>query len=266
MAQARFSIREAVAEGFAFWRTHWLKAIGSLTLLATVVLVTSFQSGTPAGAVVSILLVSIAQLPAMGAFYRIALEGEGGDPASGNGPLGLQWKGLETRLLGVFGLTFLLSVIIVMVVLFVAAAITAGLVAGDPDAVGSPEALMAGLGQGGRMALNLIALAVLFGLVVLAARLSMATPATVAQRRIRFLSSLTMTRGMAVPIFATLFVINAPILLIQFLGSSLLGRQDPVMAIAVNAVVAAIGVYFYIPILVGAMSHIYRKLSAEGVA
>ena len=60
MAQARFSIREAVAEGFAFWRAHWRKAVGALAVAAVA---SSFAAtGQPALVVVGAAVLIITGL------------------------------------------------------------------------------------------------------------------------------------------------------------------------------------------------------------
>ena len=261
MSQARFSVRTAVAEGFEFWRANVLRAIGPL-VIAAVALVVLLTARTQAVLVAGFLVYVLAGLAAQGALYRISLAGTGAEPPEHNGPFGLQWRATETRFVAVGLLATALLAIVVIIGVFLIATLLVGLV-GIPAATAAttPDMLLAGLTPTGAFLFNASALLVMAGLLVLNARLSMAVPATAAANRVRFLSSIGMTRGSVLRILGVTLLINLPIIILQILAGEfgkLMHGTDATLW--TQLVVGIVSTFFYVPISVGALSYIYRRL------
>lgn len=266
MAQARFSIREAVAEGFAFWRAHWRKAVGALAVAAVA---SSFAAtGQPVLVIAGATVEFLALILAHAVYYRIALADLGAESASVNRPLGFQWGALEGRLLLVnllIGVVFLVMMIVAMFMLFVLiAAVSDG--APPPQVETLPE-LYAALGPQGRLVLTVGMVVMLASMLLIWARFSMAAPMTAARNGVNVFSSLPLTRGSALRLAAVWLVVRAPVFLLLVLAQqfgTLVG--DPATGLLATLAVGLIGVFFIQPILVGSMAYIYRRLSAGAVA
>lgn len=260
MSQARFSVRTAVAEGFDFWRAQGLRVIGSLSIGAVAALVANVAPLKVAVAASAINFIAL--LMAQGALFRIALAPVGAESADRNGPLGIQWRGLESRLLGMTLLLVVLLLIIAVVATFVLAVVLLGFVGSDVAAnATSPEALMASISPTARFVFNFGLTLCLLGILVLVLRLTMAAPATAAEGGIRLLNTLGLTKGSVIRILAAVLVVNLPIFALQ--GLALGFRQithSPETDHWAEGVAAAMSTFFYIPISVGMTSYIYRRL------
>jgi len=272
MAKARFSIPAAAADGIEFWRTNWRKVPGALALAA--IASVAMQANLPADGqpqitaqfIAGMLIVMLAQIPAQAALLRIALHDLGAEPPARNGPFGLQWRMLETRLLAASALTVLLVFVVTAVTAFLMLALTAGFLSGiDPKTLTTPEAVAAHLSPSGALVLQLVLLAFLIGVVVLSLRLSLVQPATAVANRTQVFSSLRLTRGAILPIFGTLLLINLPLLILEVLGELVAG-SDPMLRVGVGLVLGGIAPFFLIPISVGVTAHIYRRLTSAGGA
>lgn len=261
MTQDRFSVREAVAEGFDFWRRHGRKAVGPLAVSAAGLgaIGVGHDAATLA---VGLGLYGLGALMAQGSLYRLALDGA--EPASRNGPLGFQWRGLETRLLAVTLLTLFLLAVVAFVAAFVLAALLIGFVGGETAATAtSPEALRASLTGVGDFLFNAAAVTMVLVMVAIGTRLALAAPATAAEGRVRFLSSAGLTRGLVLRILAATVVINLPVFVLQALAAVFGGlTHSPANGAVAQMIVSVIAVFFYVPISVGMLSHIYRRLAA----
>lgn len=269
MAQARFSVRTAVAEGIEFWRTNWRKTAGGLSLAAIVGAVVQLNlpsTISPAflpTVLMGVALMSLAQIPAQAALYRIALADVGAEPPERNGPFGLQWRGLETNLLVAGVLICIFVAVLFMVAAFAMLALMAGFASGidTKTLAASPEAVSASLSPNALMVMNLVILIFMVALIVLTLRLSLVQAATAAARRTQVFSSMKLTKGALLPIFGVTLVINLPLLLIQFVGVAIAGG-DQALAEGMGVVLSALSPFFLLPISVGAMAYIYRRLSA----
>lgn len=260
MAQARFSVRTAVAEGFDFWRRSGLRAAGPLALAAGAGVAAALQP-TLAAATGFLLVNLLANIAAQAALYRIALGGAGAEPPTRNGPLGLQWRWLETRLVGLLLLVGLVLLAVVFAASFAVALLVLpfGGLAAAPEGA-TPEQVLAGLTPAARLAFNLGLVACMVGLLVLAARLSIAWPATAAEGRIRLWSVFRLTRGETAPILGAVLLVNLPVFAIQglalafgqFAGAET-GRWADILG-------RAIATFYFVPIFVGMTSHIYLRL------
>lgn len=263
MSQARFSVRTAVAEGFGFWRGNVLKAAGPLLIVSGLALKTTVAPvQSAAGAMGLNLLALLAFVAAQGALYRIALAPAGAESPDRNGPFGLQWRWLESRLLALTLLTVLLLFIVGVVVTFLLAVVLLGFVGGEVAVnAASPDALMASLSPTGQAVFNIGLLLCFVGVLVLVMRLTMAAPATAAEGRIRMLSTLGLTRGSVLRLLAAVILVNLPVFALQGLA---LAWTSLTHAPATNhwpeGLAAALSPFFYLPISVGMTSYVYQRL------
>ncbi|MDP1736375.1 MAG: hypothetical protein Q8L23_02930 [Caulobacter sp.] len=263
MSQARFSVRTAVAEGFDFWRRNALKAVGPLAIAAAAAFAATLLQGRLA--LIALAVNFIALVMAQGALYRLALEGAGAEPADRNGPLGLQWRWLETRLAMVIILLLLVLAISATVMVFFLVVALLGIVGGEAAiTAASPEALMAGLSPMAVLAFNSGVLLAFLGLLVVIMRLAMAAPATAATGRLQFLRTLPLTRGSVMRLMLAVLLVNLPIFAVQGLAWGYIritGEQG--FAPWADGVTAALTPAFFIPIAIGMTSYIYLRLRGD---
>jgi len=260
MSQARFSVRTAVAEGFEFWRANVLRATGPLAVALVGLTLLLFGKTVP-WILVGIALYALAGVLVQATLFRIALSDEGGAIAS-PGLFGIQWSMVETRL----AIVALLTAVTLAFGLF-----SAGValdVLGKALAFASAGSLAAPLDESlsalsplARLVYGLAALALVSGLFVLNARLSMAAPTTIAEGRVRFLAALGASRGATVRMVAASFLALLPVIAGQFLASWYVGKtQNPNATAWSQLIVGIISTFFYVPISVGMTSYIYRRL------
>lgn len=263
MSQARFSVRSAVAEGFDFWRRNALRAAGPLALAAAAAFASTMLQGKAALIALGVNFVGLVM--AQGALYRLALQGAGAEPATRNGPLGLQWRWLETRLAMVIILLLLVLVFAATVMIFFLVTALLGFVGREAAmSATSPEALLAGLSPTANFAFNSGVFLAFLGLLVLTMRLAMAGPATAATGRFQFLNTLKLTRGSVLRLFVSILAVNLPIFAVQGLAWAWSRVADtPGFAVWLDAVAAALTPAFFIPIAVGMTSHIYLRLRGD---
>lgn len=266
MTKARFSIRTAIAEGFEFWRQHWRKAAGPLSLaVASYLAYVTALTAQPTIGLLALLGYFVSHLVARTAFYRIAMAGQGGVSPADNGPAGLQWKRLETQFVGVALLKLALFLVASVIAAFLLATLMAGMFTSPPTT--TPETLddfMALLSPTGRLVFGIAVLATVAGFLVLWARLSMAEPATVATGRVQVFSSLKTTKGLATALIGLRLLIQAPVLLLQLAGLQLgVIVGDPATGAVAQVVVGVMGIVFMVAIEVGALAHVHRELGRQ---
>lgn len=255
MAQARFSIRTAIAEGFDFWRQHWRKAAGPLVMVGFGLILRASGS---VGPMMLGFLVELLGLSMAGAVYfRIALAGHGAEPATVNRPLGLQWGRLEGQLVAV---NLLIAAIY---------AVLAGASQDTPlttlDRAVTPEELMKLLTPDQLTALMTGAFIAMLVCLMVWARLAMTGPATAARQAVSVLNTLPLTRGVTFRLAGLWLLVQAPVILLQMVAVQfgvLVG--DPGTGAVGSLAVGLVGVFFATPILFGALAYVYRRLSAGG--
>ncbi len=265
MSQARFSIRTAVAEGLGFWRANVLRAIGPM-LLAMAGLVALLFGKTTLLVLAGLAVYLLAGVVVQGALYRLAL-GAGDGSLERPGRLGFQWTMHETRL-AIVGLLFAL---ILAVGLFLAGQalnlIGVALVGADGKGAGVPiDQALSNLGPVSSFAYTAAGLILVGGLFVLNARLSLAAPATIQERKIRFFGVIGLSRGSALRIVSASFIALSPVIIGQFLaGWYVEAFPGPDVTAKTQLIVGFVSTFLYMPISVGMTSHIYRRLrGAEG--
>lgn len=268
MAQARFSVRMAVAEGFDFWRQNWKKAAGPLTVAA-------LAAGAASTNVVSFVLIGtaiefFALILVHAVFYRIAFADLGAESVETNGPLGFQWGRLEGRLLAVSLLIGVIFAITMIVAVFLVTVLVSGASEGAPPPPQTTDfkVMMDALTPEAQLALAGGLLAMMVVMLLIWARLSLAPAATAATNRITVLGSLPMTRGATLRLAAVWLLVRAPVFVLVVLAAQFgLMVGNPQTGLIASLVVGVIGVFFIEPILVGALAYIYRRLSApDGAA
>lgn len=251
----------ALKAGLAFWRTALQRAWGALLLLTAVSIAGVVESAQDVGWT-WVLLTSLAELLATvlacGALFRLSLK------CGAPGPAGLQWNRVEWRILGAMLLTFFLIVLILLALVFVIMLLLAVIYVGfGAGSIPSPKGLSSTpAGQA------LIAVGVLGGFVLLwvLVRLSLAAPATVDRNAIKVFSTWPLSRGRTPTLFViaillglTIFLrIGLPMLVANGVASSL-GAGGAAIALRVAA--SLVGGLVQLPILVGALSHVYRRSS-----
>lgn len=200
---------------------------------------------------------AVLSLVGWGAMLRLGVSGSVADAkAQGLGPFGLQVRRTELRLLGAFLLGLLCWLIVVTVLALVVLALFGG-------AELSVEAIQArdwgAVGPLWRVAVlaaaTIGALSIALGL---AARLTLAGPATVAEDRMVSVLALRLSRGRAVGLTLCLLLGVAPVILLLVLGAVVL----PPDSYATVATVLLIGLGG--PVLAALVVTIHERLSREG--
>ncbi|MGF1462615.1 MAG: hypothetical protein ACFB2Z_05545 [Maricaulaceae bacterium] len=207
-SNGKLPIIKAAEAGFQFFGAHWknvLLAAWPLILtnaIASVIALQAFQSG---GGGVPLLigvtgLILIGGLIVAAAFYRMALRQDY------SGLLHIQFGGDEARYIGVNALLLLVLLFIaipsVLAVTFVIVGIMTAL-GGDTEAISAaasdPQALGRVLGEtlgpGGFLLLTALVIGFCLFIFYFFTRLSLALPATIAERRIQIFRTLGWTRG-----------------------------------------------------------------------
>lgn len=265
LADGRISVREAVGEGFAFWRSSWRQAAVPLAAVALLAVVSQglAQPISIIADLANLAMVVVVQ----GALYRLALAGKTEPPLDAPGPLGLQWRRLEWRILGLILLVDLLLLAGAVVVFFVLATVAVGFIGPDAANMTTPEQMAAALGPTGQGVLGALLLAAAIGFIWLMTRLTMAMPATVAEGRIRLFSTWRLTRGHVLPLLGALLLIALPLGVISLLAGMIDAADGDLLNTRWASIVGnAVGLIFYIPISVGLFSHLYLRLRPEGPA
>ncbi|MDP1633018.1 MAG: hypothetical protein Q8L66_16510 [Caulobacter sp.] len=260
MVQARFSVRSAVTAGFDFWRRDGLKAVGPLAIAAVVGLAsTAAATGEMriAALVINLLAVNVAQA----ALFRLALHPAGAESPDRNGPFGLQWRGLETRLLGLTLVLIILFVGLALLATLALALVMAPILGQAAVNATTPEALLAALPPAARLAFNLSLAVFLVAMILLAIRLTLATPDVAVENRIRLRPAFRMTKGAVGPLFLAQLLIYLPIIALQGLAWAFVQvTGSPELEPWAQAIAGAVGTFFYIPISVGMTAYIYLRL------
>jgi len=259
MSQARFSVQSAVSAGLTFWRANVLKVAGPLIIAVAALAAITTAGNAPIG-LLAWIIYGLAGSVAAAACYRIALVGPAPALEGQRGPLGLQVRGLELRLVAI-GLmtTFLFAPIVLMAgatLDFVFARFSlASAVASSPEGFFS---VMSPAGQGAFIVTAMMTLGVL---LVLDAALALAAPSTAVDGRLRFLSSFRRTRGSVLRILFATLVIRAPLIAMQSLATLYVDLADAPGAMHwIQLGIGVVSTCFYLPISVGMMSYIYLRL------
>ncbi len=266
MTKARFSIRTAIAEGFEFWREHWRKAAGPLALAGVGACLASFND--PLMLMTGAGMEFVALILAHSVYYRIALADLGAESASVNGPLGFQWGRLEGRLLAVNLLIAVIFAVVIFICVFMVMVLLAGASQNAPipqlERVVTPQELLAMLSPDQQTALLVGFGGTLIVMLLIWARLSMAAPTTAATGAVNVLGSVPLTRGSTLRLAGLWLLVRLPVFVLAVIAQQFgLLVGDPATGLIATLMVGLIGVFFIQPILIGALAHVYRRLSVS---
>lgn len=249
--KAVVSLREAIAAGFGFW----VKAIaGAPVALALLAAASAASAIAPVGLLqpLSALVYLAAVGMAGGALYRLAL----GKPT---GLFGLRFGAVEFRYVLAILLLGLLMVLLCIPAGFVwmIAATYSGLNTGAIERMtfSSLETLLAG--PGGNAS---VGFAALIGVAVLAfgSRLALSSAATVDLERVQVVSSVPLTRGLTVPLMVVIALFNGPWMIL-----ALVRFANPGANLPLSVAVALVEAFVTTPLIVGALAHIYRRVTSS---
>lgn|GEM_PF-5330516 len=261
------SVRDGVRAGYGFIPVAW-RAVPAALIVSGLTATSYFYADAAHLGRLAVLVTLVAHLlagaVAQGALFRLALN------QSGVGPLGLQWRGLETRLLGLTLLTLLFFGVVVLVLTIVVASAIIGvsIAAGVPFQPTSPDWL-AEMGLIGGLILALVVIAAYVVFVWLAIRLSLAAAATAAVGRIQLLSTFPLTKGHVWRLLGSLLIVAGPVIVVALVNGAMTGLSGgaPGAASTGLAIVTGLLVAFvYLPAAAGLLVYLYRRLAPAGAA
>lgn len=263
---------QAVRAAEAFRRLHWRRVAGVLGVAAL-----GSTLGT-AGALVQNLNIRalgeviyiVASLMAYAALLRLAFVDEHpGDPEFQPGAMGFQFGRPELRLLGVGALLAFVLLLAALLAFFFVMIVVASSGLGAVTSGATPEQVAAAVGPGGQAAIVLVGLLFVMALAYFSIRISLASPATVANKQVMVFRSWGITHGqfwrilganalIAVPMFAAGIVVG---LLTKMLGG---GGAAPVLSLPAALLIGAVqGVtlaFVILPLNAGLGAFLYRGL------
>jgi hypothetical protein len=260
---------EALRHGLMTMQRSWRLAPAVLLSYVAVSLAFHFQrlSSTGLSALwAGLLLLSLLTATAAnGAAYRIALNPLAERP-EGLGPLGLQWRNMELRIVCanlLLGLLFGFFVALaVFLVLALAAVIAYG--RGHELTFNGSAAIVEELGG---LGLGLVGLAVVIaaGLaLILAVRLCLSEVTSAYSGKIQVLSSRVLTKGRVIELLPAVLISWSPSLVAMVLFVLVTSQEssgEP-LKFAVSALSAIVPAFVQIPFSAGVFASIYQRLKA----
>ena len=250
----RLNLRVALGRTLRVLPLLWAGAGAALALCAALWLAPAFWAAEGWAHWVWMLAAAVSSLVAVGALTRLSISDDvKGAQALGLGPLGLQLKRPEARLLGALLLCLLFLSMIVSILALVVLAIfgmaelnVQAIQARNWAAVGEPWKL------GVLVAIGIGAIAIPLLLIV---RLSLFAPATLGRRQMVSLNSMGIAYGSFWPLLAGLIVTALPkIALLILIGTGALTGVGGQVA----WVVGLVGVQ--LPLTIGFLGAAYRQL------
>ncbi len=263
MADLQTSISGSLASAGALWRRALPRAWAPLLALTALNFALSPAVHLPAILLPAIIVADVIALTlAYGALMRLALADRHLDHAEYQpGPAGLQWGGIETRVLGSIALLTLLALLIVIAGVFAVLLVT--IVVAAVTGAAPKGAALAGP--------SLIAF---WGVVAAAAaaavwifvRLSLAMPATVDRRQVQVFSTWSLTKRCAPPLFIALAIATLPTIILSVAARALQGVGPAGgAAIALWGLYAAVAGLVQTPLIAGISAWFYRRVG-ESIA
>ena len=271
------SVTEGAGAAFGFLGRSWLRVAAALALAGLLGAAAAIALAHREFARVWLLGVAylLAVAMAQGGLFRIAYaERHPSDQRHSLGFGGLQWGGVEWRLLGVALLRGGLFSLLGALVLTVLAAVYVGLAAAEAGPglpVADPSRWRHTLDPLGWTVMTGLGLAGAAGLGWLGLRLYLAYPATVAYGRIQLLSTWPLTKGHVWRVLGcVVLALMAPAAglgVAARIERGMLGSgpwSDDRMAAGVLSLVSCLGQSFLLlPLGVGLMSYLYDRLGPE---
>lgn len=250
----RLSLQAAISETGGLLPPVWKGARYALALWAAIGATATFL---PAGAVgVGVALLGVvAGLVAAAAILRVAVAGDlAGARVLGLGPGGLQIGRTELRLLGAAALCLLFWVIVASLVGLTVLALFGG---AELDVTAIRARDWGAVGPAWRVAVvAVVGVGAVFIPLMLAARLAMAGPATVAQGRMVSLPAMAISRGNVVALMLGMMVFSLPGLTVLGVFASLGGQVASIVA-------AFIVVWGLVPMVVTFLGVVYRRVRID---
>ncbi|MGZ8362824.1 MAG: hypothetical protein ACXW3D_03095 [Caulobacteraceae bacterium] len=246
MAASDISIGGAVRFSWAFLRANAraLWGVLALTALAYTIYFAGDLSRNPGMLIAGFLAVAILNLIVSGAVFRLTLgDRHPNDPDWTPGAMGLQWRGIETRLLGASLLFALLFAFIGFLVLIALGAVVVGVLTAkgvDMTKLVTPELMAAAMQQQMGPAFGLVPVLLLAVMAYVGIRLWLMLPASADQGAIRIFKTWKRTKGLFLRMLLSALAIQLPVLLIgAFVAAGVLGGT-PQAAGAGRALTAAV--------------------------
>jgi hypothetical protein len=290
----KVSLGGALRAAFGFWGSGVRATAGILALATiagawflfvrdqTLTQILAAQAATPKGAPIqvdlSVVLVAgaanlLLSYLAMAALYRAAFQAQRPkDPDYAPGPLGFQIGRVEVSVVLAGVLSWVLITFLIILLWLAFGALLVGVGASLDQMAANPQAFVAALGPARPVVVG-AAVAGLFLVVFVMIRLSMALAASAAERRVRVLSSLPLTRGRFWVLLGGQIVISLPMLALSILLGRLIGTIAESMHAAPFAqdfravsylVSAALLVFCYLPLAAGFNAYIYERVGPTG--
>lgn len=258
---------ESLRAALGLWRQGLARAWAPLLVYASIYAV---GLAAPTSLPLGLLLVVVELLVwavVSGALMRLALaDRHPGDPAFRLGPAGLQWTGIETRLLGARLLLVLLLFLILVAAVF-SMMLVGVVVAATTGQAPKPAAGFLTTPAG--VAIALVALTFTLVTVWITTRLALSSPATVDLGAVQAFSTLALTRRPG----AWRLLVWMPVLTagVFALGYALrwvtqVGGLAPGAAAAARVAYAVLAALVQTPLAAGVSAHAYRRLKAAEAA
>lgn len=250
----KLSLGAAASETGRLLPGVWSGARYALGLWAGIGVAGVFLAGGVAGAVMA-GLGAVAALVAIGAVLRVGVADDlVGARALGLGPGGLQVGLPEMRLLGAFALCLLFWAIVASLVGLTVLALFGG---AELDVAAIRARDWGAVGPAWRVAVvAVVGIGAILVPLMLAARLSLAGPATVAQGRMVSLPAMAISRANVLPLMAGIILYALPGLILIGAFAGLGGR--------VAGIVSAIAVpWVLVPMVLTFLGVVYRRVRIE---
>jgi hypothetical protein len=271
MSDEKVTIGGALSFAWSLWTENWRAIWGVLAFyaLSATILNAGQLAKDPRLIVAGCVAALIADFPTNGAIFRLAFAKEAGDrPDFRLGTLGLQWRGMEWRMLAA---SLLLAVFFILVGLLAAVAVSA-VIFGVMMARGvplttqiDPTKLLPMLGPVGEGAIQLVFFIAVAVMAFLTVRLSLVMVASAVSGRVQVLKSFPLTRGHFWTVFGLRLALWLPAVVLGALLLGGLGEQSqaglsagPAFAIALVMGVFSAGVLA--PLLAAALAYFYKNL------
>ena len=274
MADSQVSVGASLVYAWTLLKQHWraIWAVLALVSLAGTIYLAGAYAGNnelQIGGVVAQLLTG---LLLYGAVFRLAFaDRHPADPGFALGHAGLQWGGIEWRLLGAGVLLTLFLAIIAVLGMVLVSAVALGIIMNHGGATPptTPQAVLAALGPNGQTVVSVIFFLVLLALLYCYVRLSLALAATVDTGKVSVLASWSLTKAQGWRILGALILVQLPLMLIESLIAAASdgagpGTGAPMSAEAAMLSALAIGAIFgcvIAPLSAGVLAYYYRHPS-----
>lgn len=254
-------VGETLRAAFAFWRTAVRAVPGVLTLYGVAIAwlshVAPIQDAAAqvSGLLPFVLMTVLAEAALLRVYFG---AGKPDDPDYRVGPLGFQFGKAELLVLASQLLCAPLLIFIAALLLLVLGAflVSLGVVSGAVPK--TPEELLA-LGPNLWLAVGVV-VAGLFLWSWVGLRLSLASAASVAERRVLALSTFALTRGRFWLLLACQLLMRAPLLALSFIIDPLVAKQGVQVQAVLLLAMGLLASFWLTPLLTGVGAYVYTRV------